>query len=235
MIKNSNVVIFGYPRSGTKLLANVLEQQGYLNFGEFFETFATEIPDNSPKAVRIPVENQIEIFKKLQANYYAEMHKHALEVSKRVTTFNTYDNTDRSTITLFTHSLALAPELFDILLSRYFLCLKRKNKFEQLLSRTITYNSKNYDTEAPSARLTIDLWQFERFFFQLKEADRLQDYLVSCNRGMIVDFDELITGASDLGFTYNVTSKDEHEDLPSFVINYDAVLAKFNYLNSLYK
>jgi len=235
MIKNSNVVIFGYPRSGTKLLANVLEQQGYLNFGEFFETFATEISDDSPTAIRIPIENQVEIFKRLQANYYAEMHKHALEVSDRVTKFNRYINKDMSTLTLFTHSLALAPELFDILLPRCFLCLRRKNKFEQLLSRTITYNNKNYDTEVSSDRLTIDLWQFERFFFQLKEADRLQDYLVSCNRGIIVDFDELITGQSDLGFTYEVTSKDEHEDLPSFVINYNAVLAKFNHLNSLYK
>ena len=49
---HEKIAIFGYPRSGTKLLASVLTQQGYFNLGEFFESYSTHIELNPLRAVR---------------------------------------------------------------------------------------------------------------------------------------------------------------------------------------
>ena len=233
MIKD-NVVIFGYPRSGTKLLANVLEQQEYFNFGEFFETFSTEFKNDSHVATRLSREDQFAIFRSVNSNMYEEVHKHSILLSERIKSFQNINVPNKTTLTIFGDTVDIYPELLDILGSRYFLCTRRKNILEQLLSKLLTYYYKNYNGEEPSKQMIINLDQMNRFFFNLKKTERIQDYLVSTGRGIIIDFDQLITGTLDLGFKYKVTSIDQHENIENFIINYDEVIEKFNYLNSLY-
>ena len=57
-MNNSKIAIFGFPRSATKLLANIYEQHGYTNLGEFFDTFTndlifTDIPVASRKPISV--------------------------------------------------------------------------------------------------------------------------------------------------------------------------------------
>lgn len=232
---NSKIVIFGWPRSGTKLLANVLEQQGYLNLGEFFETFATELKDGSHvTAIRLPREDQFAMFRAFHANMHEETHKHSILLSDRITLFQRIRVPARTTLTVFGSNVDMAPELIDILSTRYFLCTRRRNILEQILSMSLTYYYKNYNAEGASSPMIVNLNQLDRLFFAMKKTERLQNYLVSIGRGIIVDFDELITGTLDLGFTYEVTTSDQHENLSGLIINYEDVLHRFNYLTSVY-
>ena len=50
MLEHNNIVIFSPPRSGTKLLANILENLGYFSHGEWFAPLTTKIENN--KGVR---------------------------------------------------------------------------------------------------------------------------------------------------------------------------------------
>jgi hypothetical protein len=236
MIKD-NVVIFGYPRSGTKLLANVLEQQEYFNFGEFFETFSTEFKDDSHVATRLSREDQFALFRSFRSvnsNIHEVVHKHSILLAERVNSFQKINVPNKTTLTIFGDTIDIYPELLDILRTRYFLCTRRKNILEQLLSNLLTYKFKNYNGEESSEQMIINLDQMHKWFFNLKKTERIQNYLVSTGRGIIIDFDQLITGTLDLGFKYKVTSIDQHENIENFIINYDEVIEKFNYLNSLY-
>jgi len=230
---NNKIVIFGWPRSGTKLLANVLEQQGYFNFGEFFETLGTEFKDNSSVATRLPRTVQYEILKKINNNPWEEWYKQSLLVAARVKKFQPYISNPVSSVTMFSNTVEMVPEILEVLRPRYFLCTRRKNKLDQLLSRVLTFHHKNYNGEVESEKIIVNLEKFEFFFFQLKKSERVQDYLVSSGRGILVDFDELITGSLDLGFRYEVTSEDQHSNLAELIINYDEVLNKFNQLASI--
>lgn len=225
---NTSIAIFGFPRSGTKLLANVLEQQGYFNFGEFFETFSTDFIGNSLTPSRLPPEKQISIFNNINLK---EFHKHASYKTDRINKFIPYVSTTLSTVTVFYHTVEMAPELFDLLYPRYFLCTRRQNRLDQLISWCLTFQQKNYNGEIKSERMKIDLQYFEHSFYKLQKTERIQDYLIAQGRAILVDFDQLINGSLDLDFAYDVTSVDQHTDLASLIINYDEILSKFNQLN----
>jgi hypothetical protein len=231
----SNILIFGFPRSGTKLLANIFEQQGYFNFGEFFDTFSSEIETTFPKAIRISPARQFEISKRYDNNVLEELHLHSSELKKRIPRFLAcVNNFQYTTLTVHSPTFDLAPELFEIFRDRHILCTRRKNKFEQLISRSLTARFKNYNGEYPSETVKLDLIPFEKFYFQLHKAEQTQDFLISTGKGSLVDFDQLISGTLDLGFNYNVNSTDQHTSPESLIKNYDEMLDKFNQLNFKY-
>ena len=47
MLSHKNLVIFSHPRSGTKLLAKILEDFGYYSYGEWFSLQSTTIENNT--------------------------------------------------------------------------------------------------------------------------------------------------------------------------------------------
>jgi hypothetical protein len=232
MLTSTSIVIFGFPRSGTKLLAGILKQQGYYNFGEFFDTFSNYVTDDMV-AQRLATCRQIEIFNKIHENTWEEMIKHRVLLEDRIVKFTPYADMNKSTVTIHGNTVDMAPYLFDLLNKRYFLCTRRTNKLEQLLSRILTYNFKNYNEEFNSNKISINIPLFDRFFYGLKNVGHTQDYLVSTGRGMNIDFDQLISGQANLGFKYNVTTNDQHTDLKSLISNYDEILNRFEYLISI--
>jgi hypothetical protein len=172
------------------------------------------------------------MFERFNENLHEGIHLHSEYMSDRVKYFLPYKYTEPSCVTVFSHNIEMYPELLTILHDRYFLCTQRKNIFEQLLSRTLTYYHKNYDGEIISGKMTVDLNQFERFFYQLKKLERIQNFIISEKCGQIVDFDKLITGKENLGFEYTVTSSDQHDDLQSLIINFDEVKTLFEQLTT---
>ena len=113
------ITIFGFPRSGTKLLANIYKQQGYHSFGEFFNPSTTDIVNDSlPFAIRS---------KNWQDN-------NPTLTEERLNLFKQFIDVDPSTVTLMPIALYYMPTLLNSLGNRYVLCTRRSNKFEQLLS-----------------------------------------------------------------------------------------------------
>lgn len=204
----NKITIFGFPRSGTKLLADVYKQQGYHNFGEFFNCATTDIVnDTVPYAVRSLSVNDIS----------------TLLVEERIELFNTYKDVTPSIVTLMPKPILYKPFILNSLGNRYYLCTQRKNKFEQLISYIISSYNFNYDGLKISKAVKILPGMVERGFKELITTYRIQQHLISTGQGRYIDFDQLIAGKEDLGFEYKVTSKDEHTNLYGLVENLDEV------------
>jgi hypothetical protein len=62
----------------------------------------------------------------------------------------------------------------------------------------------------------------------------LQEHCVRRGLGVWVDFDELITGRSELGFDYRVNTIDQHPDLSVVVKNYDQACEFFANIEERY-
>jgi len=224
-------VIFGFPRSGTKLLADAHVQNGYHSFGEIFDTFTNSIKieeNKLPSAFRKTRAEQLAVKKDKQVNVDRHFYKHSVEIrSQRVPIFLQYLSCEPSILTMWLETPKFAPEILSALDDRLFLCTRRTNRFENLLSRCITSVHQNYNAEIPSSSIRISLNAFEMFYYRLREVTWIQNQLVAQNRGYFVDFDELIQGFANLGFSYEVTSKDQHKDLQALVINIDNVQDRF--------
>jgi len=231
-----NRIILAFPRSGSKLLASVHQQNGYHNFGEFFNSYGTVILDRPvPRAVRMPIDQQRQIWKtRSDRGFRLDDWTQHLIVKHRFKKFNQYQNLDPSVVTIQFSSIDATPDIINLLNSRTVLCLRRKNKFEQILSRCITLTHFNHDNEFPSKPTLVNMEQFNLTFCSLLKLESLQDHYISAGNGKLIDFDELIAGTADLGFSYNVNSVDQHSDLESLVLNLKEVKARYQELVTLY-
>lgn len=215
-------VIFGFPRTGTKLLAQIHKDQGYHNFGEFFDPFANDLVETKalPRVKRKSVKDQhalVDQWKKDGAHKF--WFDHGTMCRDRVEMFP-WDYSEPSIVTVWPENLEMAPELLHRLSGRTFLCTRRVNKFENMLSRVLTYTHKNYEGEVETVPVRIAETLFAEFFYKMVKTERIQRYLLKNHLGLLIDFDELIAGTANVGFPYEVKSKDEHLDLRSLVLNH---------------
>jgi hypothetical protein len=231
-----NRLILAFPRSGTKLLASVHQQNGYHNFGEFFNSYSTVVLDHPiPRAVRMPIDHQRELIStKQKRGKELDLWTNRLVITHRLKKFNKFKSINPSITTVFATTFDLLPEAFELLNDREILCLRRNNRFDQLLSRSITKQYLNYDNEYKSRPTTIDLDMFKWGFYSLLKLERLQDFCVTTGRGKYVDFDKLILGQEDLGFSYTVNTIDQHSNLEELVLNLTEVKEIFLELKNLY-
>jgi len=226
-----NKLIFGNPRSGTKLIAKIYQDNGYHNFGEFFNSFSAEIVNEEiPYAVRTSRETQAEVFRlRKEKGWWYDDFKHSKIIRDRFDLFKKYKDV-KSIVTVWEATFQLAPETFELINDRNVLCTRRNNKFEQLLSRCITKVHFNYDEEVKSTATPISTSEFEGYFRTLTHVEALQDQIVKMGKGVIIDFDDLISGKANLGFEYSVKTKDQHSNLEDLVLNLDEIKEKFNFL-----
>ena len=231
-----NRVILAFPRSGSKLLADVHQQNGYHNFGDFFNSYSTVILNHPvPRAVRMPIDQQRQIWKtRTDRGFQIDNWTQHLIVNYRFKKFNQYQNLDPNVVTIHFTAFESNPNLINLLNNRTVLCLRRKNKFEQILSRYITSTYFNHDNEFPSIPILIDIEYFNFIFASLIKLESLQDYYIASGKGKLIDFDDLISGTADLGFSYTVNSVDQHFDLESLVLNLKEVKARYQELITLY-
>lgn len=218
-----NKTILSYPRSGTKLLSKIYQQQGYHNFGEFFNTFSCGI-DNSqdlPTSVRLSRDHQSNIRDdRPTRGGYVNDWTHILVTNHRLQQFKKYADITPSIVTVWPMTFELVPESVSHLIDqREVLCLRRKNRFDQLLSRCITVKNLNHDEEIASKPIKVEKGYFEYVFLSLLRLERIQDNLIAEGKGRLVDFDDLVTGHANLGFEYTVTTKDQHSNLTSLISN----------------
>lgn len=224
-MKTKNIAIFGFPRSGTKLLADAHVQNGYYNYGEFFDTFSSEIVfhDSIPVAKRC---NRAEIeHRKNQRNLdeLTDNIKKTQENFARIQLFEKINTISPSSVTVWSDSLIFAPILMHTLSDRFFLCPKRANKVEQILSLLVSSSNFNFNEEVKSVPKIFDLTEVHSYAKNFCLVEWMQHTIVSTNRGRYIDFDKLISGKEDLGFQYKVTSNDQHSNLTELIINLDDV------------
>jgi hypothetical protein len=231
-----NRVILAFPRSGSKLLSSIHKQHGYHDFGEFFNSFSTVIL-NTPvmQAVRMPIDQQRQIWEtRKERGITVDDWTQSLIVKHRFKKFNQCSNITPSIVTIWFASIESSTEAFELLNNRTVLCLRRKNKFEQLLSRCITRIHLNHDNEFESVPLKIDIPYFDFSFNSLLKLEMLQDYYIDTGKGKLIDFDDLIAGNADLGFSYSVNSIDQHKNLENLVLNIDEVKERYQTLKKIY-
>jgi hypothetical protein len=237
-MNNKQLAIFGFQRSGTKLLADIFQQQGYHNFGEFFNPKNNYIENlEIPVAKRVSIESQRSMVndRKLKSEDLF-FYEHFLIINQRIEIFRKFNHISPSIVTVWFENYLRFPTLFSEIDNRFFLCTRRKNRFEQLLSRSITLINLNHNNEISSKAVKINLTRFENEFSKLCRVEMMQNLLVESNKGMLIDFDELITGKTDLGFDYSVNSEDQHssDELYNLIINLDEVQNKFKELEIAY-
>jgi hypothetical protein len=224
-MKKKNIAIFGFPRSGTKLLADAHVQNDYFNYGEFFDTFSSELVFHNGVAVAKRCSRSVIEYRKNQRilDELEDNIKKTQENFARIQLFEKQKSISPSIVTVWSDSLIFAPILMNTLSDRFFLCTQRANKVEQILSLLVSSSNFNFNGEIKSEPKIFDLKEVHFYTKNFRLVEWMQHTIVSTNRGRYIDFDRLISGNEDLGFEYKVTSNDQHSNLAELVINLDDV------------
>ena len=227
----NNYVIYGYQRSGTKLLADILRQNGIYVYGEFFDTFSSEIIDGKIK--RIDSECQRKMQESLSdktPNQIYDIHRPLL--SDRYALFKTFTRNEPSVITVWEENLIILPELAQLFTNRIVLCTYRLDRFQQLLSFYVTFVNKNYNNEFPSNKVKINKKIFNWFYQMMCSVDKRQKELVESGKGVWIELQQMIDDNSLLGFPYKLDTEDQHIDIEKFIVNLDEVKSWYSLLDN---
>ena len=221
LLDHNNIVIFSPPRSGTKLLSNILEEAGYHAHGEWFSSRTTYI--DGDKAVR----------RKEYLEYI--MSDSEREFKNSVTHYNRleqYKKFDKSVITIWPETLSEFPFIIEEFKDFHWACIRR-NPWEQLLSFYITSTNSNFDGLTQSKVTTFQLVAFRKMYWNYYSACHLQDWLTENKSATLIDFGDLVSGnAREIGSSYNVNSTAQHTDLESLVANLSHVRHWFDKFES---
>ena len=219
LLEHKNIVIFSSPRTGTKLLAKILEDFGYHNRGEWFSVLSTEIKDDKPVRREHHLNGMMPLPER-QFKYLGEFIRRN-EIYKR---------TDKSVVTIWPEYLLEFPFMLYEFGDYHWVCVRR-DPWQQMLSWVISGLNANFDGTKTSVPINFNEAFFRKTYWDYYKVCGLQDWLVSNKSATIIDFDELISGKSAVfGEHYSVKSLDEHASLESLVENLDEVKQWFTLL-----
>ena len=226
-IDNDKVIIFSYPRAGTKLIAKILADNNYHNYSEWYDTWTSTVDvatQTSRRLSRVEIENNYSELDASSRNYVHTkkiLERHALLDSKFT----------RSTITVWWENLSMFPMLMNLHKDRTWI-LPKRNSWDQLLSWYIVFVNKNPNGDIDSNPVQVSYHDFERLYWKLRNVTTIQDWIYNNYRAVTIDFDELITGQSkEFGFEYSVDTDDQHDDLESMILNLKQTRKWFEELN----
>lgn len=212
MLEHKNIIIFSPPRSGTKLLASILEGFGYYSHGEWFALLTTEIKNN--RAVR--KEDLLKPIWPLPYRQFKNLKEH-------IRRYRLYKKEDRSVITIWPEFLLEFPFILEEFSDYHWVCIRR-DPWQQMLSWFVSSVNTNFDGLKTSVKVTVDVLFFTKTYWDYHKICGLQDWLIENKSATLVDFDELIAGASSaIKQSYIVRTKDEHIDLESLIENLEEV------------
>lgn len=210
VIQESNIVIFSPPRTGTKLLSNILENFGYYNHGEWFALRSTYIKDG--KAIRR---------KEKIPELASPSEQHFINLLSSIKRYNLYKKHSKNTITIWPEYLVEFPFMLHEFENYHWICLRR-NCWDQILSYYISSFNFNFDGLKVSEPLIIKEDSFRKMYWDYHKVCKMQDWLVENKRATIINFEDLVAGKStEFGENYIVNSKDEHTNLEALVKNLD--------------
>lgn len=212
MLEHKNIVIFSPPRSGTKLLAKILENFGYFSHGEWFAPRSTKIENNKSIRINMHLEEITSLSERQFKNLKDHIYRHEL-----------YKKLDKNVITIWPEQLSEYPFMLYDFVDYHWVCVRR-NSWEQILSYYISSKNSNFDGVKTSQPVTFKEPAFRKMYWNYHTICSLQDWLVENRSATLIDFEELIQGISLVfGQSYEIKSKDEHTNLESLVENLDHV------------
>lgn len=200
-----NKLILSYPKSGTKLLSKIYNNQGYHDFGPFFDTFRYSIVETAPypTAVKMSFQQQIQLrASRHQRGVSVDDWTHLLMTKHRLKKFNNLNVIHPSIITLQMPTFGYTPEAVDLFNDREVLCVRRKDRFAQLVSRCIEISNLTNPTG-----VKVDKAFFEFCFNTLLRLERLQTYCVESGKGRLINLEDLLDKKVDLGFEYSIVKE----------------------------
>jgi hypothetical protein len=217
VLSHNNIVIFSQPRSGTKLLAKILENFGYHNYGEWYALTSAYIENN--KAIR----REIHLNEILPTS-----EKQYKKIKEHMRRFSLYNKVGKNVITIWPESLLEFPFMLAEYDSYHWVCIRR-DPWEQMLSWYISAANKNFDGLFESRPICFNEDFFKKSYWDYYKVCEMQDWILKTKSATMLNFDELITEKStNIGKTYIVNSKDEHLNLEVLVQNIDEVRFWFN-------
>jgi hypothetical protein len=226
VIDHDKVIIFSYPRAGTKLIASILESNGYHNHGEWYDTWTCEVDTKTQTSRRLTQDEIKTNYQNIDAS--ERNYIHTKKIIERRTLLD--DTFKRSTITMWWENISMFPFLVDLHRDRLWI-LPKRNTWDQLLSWYIVFVNKNPNGDVPSMPIRVDQFEFERLFWKLMNVNTLQDWILNNRDSVTLDFDQLTQGNSiEFGFDYQVDSDDQHSSLEPFILNIRQVTEWFNNL-----
>lgn len=234
ILDHQHAVIFGYPRSATKLTARILEEFGYHNYGEYFDTWtSTMAVDGIDRISPSDMARIRDIGEKNWPN--AELlHLTALTNRRRKWLEDQSTRLGKWTITIWQENLTIWPSLLFDLSGCVWLCTRRKDRFDQLISFVLISINGNPDGGQPTMPVYVSKEHLSKFYWKLERVELMQDDMIRRGNGILVDFDQLITGRFEgFGSEYMVPTTDQHQDPISFVKNQDDVISWYNELESI--
>ena len=222
MLSHKNLVIFSHPRSGTKLLAKILEDFGYYSYGEWFSLQTTTIENN--KAVRRT--DYLEDIWSVSEKQYKKIKEH-------IRRHNLYNKIDKSVITIWPESLTECPFILCNFEDHHWICLER-DPWDTMLSYYISSKNQNFDGAINSKSCMFKEDAFRKIYWDYFKASEMQDWLIKNKSATVINFQDLISGNSNVfGKDYSVNSIDEHTDLESLVENINQVKEWFKNLEKI--
>ncbi len=227
----TNKIILSFPKCGTNLLSQLYESQGYHNFKSFFDTFRYSVVNETiPYAVKMPKEQQMQIrHTRFQRGTALDDWTHALMTKQRIKKFNSIDNSIPSIVTIYLPTFEYLPEAIDLFDNREVLCLRREDKFTQLVTRCAEIFSIGRPDQVG---VNIDKKYFEFAFCSLLKLERLQNYCIETGKGRLIDFNMLLQKQVDLGFEYVVKREPYSgytvENLQELEKTFNSMCNKFN-------
>jgi hypothetical protein len=189
-------------------------KQGYHDFSSYFDTFRYSLVENdgTPYASKMTTQQQLNIrLTRHSRGVSVDDWTHLLVTKSRLKKFNNIKTDKPSIVTVNMPTFDYLPEAVSLFEGREVLCLRRADKFTQLLERsqTILEIGSGFSTSKK-----VDKAFFEFCFHTLLKLERLQNYCVESGKGRIISFDSLLDRKEDLGFEYTI---------PEFVSNASSV------------
>ncbi len=218
IISHDRVAIFGYPRSGTKLLAKILQDMGYHNHGEWFDTWTSRIDDST--STRLSPEEQDANHLEQRTFPNRAAYRHTLDLLDRASKW--HPMASRWCVTIWPENLSLYPFVASKLGVTAWLCPQR-NHWDQLLSRIVVYQNQNPDGDRPSMPVHVDHAQLSRHYWTMHRVSAIQEDLIR-NGGYRIPFDQLVAGTYDgFGQGYGVSTVDQHESIEDLISNLNEI------------
>lgn len=213
---HKRLVIFGSPRSGTKLLASILASYGYHSFGEFFDTRTSNLENG--KITRMLPTDIMHYRNQAKERPLLEDYKHTSRVLNRLKVWRQLSALQSKwTVTVWPENIFQVPSIMVDLQGCRWLCMQR-DPWEQLVSYLVVRANANPDGQHESQPVTVDYNTMHMLYWRMHSTTMIQEDMISRGVGIRILFDELISGAHDgFGGKYHVNTVDQHED-PSLLI-----------------
>ena len=234
ILEHDNLIIFGHPRSATKLIASTLNDFGYHSYGEWYDLWSSKINDHTAVRLSPPDIKKVRVQNLSDINFLKFKHTSELiELHERWEKTHQTLNPPSWVITLWPYDLENFPFLIDKFKNHHWICPTR-DRWTQLLSWMISLYNCNYNGDIESKSITVFEEHFNNSYWRLRSTEVTQSWILSNFSSTQVRFDEITSGTfTGFGKDYMIKTMDEHSNLESLILNVNDVREWFNKLEKI--